>query len=99
MLYSGQTIYLKPIDNRTKYDIPCVQISANKAKKLYDNGCVVWLHSCKMRVRNPYQEPFNFQKTESNETFESIVNSFKYYNCDTQRGKRVIFFAKVEDCK
>lgn len=98
MLYSGETVYLKPFDNSTKYDIPCMQISARKAKKLYNKGCTIWLHPNKMKVRNPWQEPFNFQK-ESDESFDNIVNSFRYYNCDAQRGKRVIFFVQVEDCK
>lgn len=28
--------------------------------------------------------------------FDSLVNSFRYYNCDRQRGKRIIFFAKCD---
>jgi len=84
MLYSGQTVFLKSTDN-VKPNVLCRQINVKSARKLYDLGVKIWLH------------PYHFQKSETNtECFDSLVNSFKWYNCDKQRGRRIIFFAECD---
>jgi hypothetical protein len=52
-----------------------------------------------MRVSNVWQSPMPFNKKAiednaflMNSTFEDIVNDFRYYNCDNERGKYPIFF-------
>lgn len=95
MLYSEQIVNLK---NSTGCDIPCKQINAISAKRLYNKGIRIWMHPCNLTLRNMWQEPYDCQKSETNTAcFESVVNSFVYYNCDKERGKRIIFFAEVEN--
>lgn len=94
MIYNNEVVYLK---NSTGYDIPCKQINSVSAKTLHNKGVKIWLHPCNLTLRNMWQEPYDYQKSVTNtECFESIVNSFRYYNCDKERGKRVIFFAECD---
>lgn len=79
------------------------QVTIKKAEKAYDEGKNVWLHSCNMRLNNHWQHPCRISKkqTEDNaftcgSTFKQVVNDYKYYNCDNERGKYPIFFIEVE---
>lgn len=96
MLYSGQTVFLKSTDNE-KPNVLCKQINAITARKLYEKGVKIWMHPCNLTVNNCWQVPHHCQKTnEITECFDSVINSFAYYNCDKERGKRVIFFAECD---
>ena len=96
MLYSGETVFLKSTDN-AEPNVLCRQINVKSARKLYDLGVKIWLHPCNLTLNNAWQVPYHYQKSETNtECFDSLVNSFRYYNCDRQRGKRIIFFAKCD---
>ena len=90
MIYSNLKITLKDNKGKTRNVKQCNVLTAEKA---YNNGKIIWLHPCNLKLKNVWQEPYTFQKSETNqENFTSLVNSFKYYNCDSQRGRRVIFF-------
>lgn len=96
MLYSGETVFLKSTDN-AEPNVLGRQINVKSARKLYDLGVKIGLHHCNLTLNNVWQVPYHYQKSETNtECFDSLVNSFKYYNCDRQRGKRIIFFAKCD---
>lgn len=96
MLYSGQTVFLRSADY-SEVKILCKQINVKTAKKLYDKGVKIWLHPCNLRLSNSWQEPYHYKKSETNtECFESLINSFGYYNFDKQRGRRIIFFAQCD---
>ena len=76
-----------------------LQVTKGKAKKAYEEGKHIWIHPCNMRVSNVWQSPMPFNKKAiednaflMNSTFEDIVNDFRYYNCDNERGKYPIFF-------
>lgn len=78
------------------------QVTIKKAETAYNSGKEVWMHSCNMRVDNPWQHPckINKKQTEDNaftngSTFSQMVNDFKYYNCDGERGTYPIFFIEV----
>lgn len=56
-----------------------------------------------MRIDNPWQHPMPLctSDVENNSftigsTFKAMVNDFKYYNCDNERGKYPIFFVEIE---
>ena len=77
-----------------------VQVTSIKAKKAYEDGKPVWMHPCNMRVNNMWQNPMPTSKKRiednaftSGSTFENVVNDFRFYNCDNERGKYPIFFA------
>lgn len=97
MLYSGETFFLRSTDNANA-NVLCRQINIISARKLYDKGVKIWLHPCNLTINNCWQVPYHYQKSETNtESFDSLVNSFMYYNCDRQRGRRIIFFAECDN--
>lgn len=90
--YKGQTINLKDECGNT-YNVK--QVTKPTAQKAYDNGKPVWMHPCNLRLDNMWQKPMPMHN-DSGDTFDNAVNSFKYYNCDTYNGKRVIYFTPVD---
>lgn len=94
MLYSGQTVFLKSTDNAK---VLCKQINVITARKLYEKGVKIWMHPCKLTINNCWQVPYHFQKKDGiTECFDSVINAFNYYNCDKERGERIIFFAECD---
>ena len=79
------------------------QVTIKEAEKAYNEGKNVWLHSCNMSLTNHWQHPYRINKKEIEDnaftccsTFRQLVNDFKYYNCDNERGKYSIFFIEAE---
>ena len=78
------------------------QVNIKVAEKAYNEGKQIWLLPCNMRINNPWQHPMPLctSDVENNaftigSTFKEIVNDFKYYNCDNERGKYPSFFIEV----
>ncbi len=78
------------------------QVSINVAEKAYNEGKQLWLHPCNMKVNNTWQTPMPLCKSEIDNnaflvgsTFKAMVNDFKFYNCDNERGKYPIFFVEA----
>lgn len=89
MLYSGQIINLPVFNTNVK------QINAVKAKKLFEMGEKIYVHPCNMLVNNGWQNPAYIKMMVKSDSFDQIVNAFKYYNCNAVIGKRVLFFMCV----
>lgn len=70
------------------------QVNKTLAKKLYDNGKEIFLNSCNMRLNNMWTSPMPLNNSNE-EKFESVVNSFEYYNCCNERGKYANFFTEI----
>ena len=62
-----------------------------------ERGETVYLLSCNMRPNNMWQSPcpVNKNKDVYDSTFENVINDYRYYNCDNERGKYPIFFIKA----
>ena len=94
--YSGERFIMNDVNGKSHL---VKQVSAPMAKKAYENNEPIWMHPCMMRVDNMWQKPMPTSKKQvednaftSGSTFESIVNDFRYYNCDNERGKYPIYF-------
>lgn len=77
-----------------------VQISKQRARRLYEQGKTIYLQSCNMRFNTMWQSacPISHEtRAWDNQSFDSIVNEYTYYNCDHERGKYPNFFVKEED--
>ena len=77
-----------------------VQIAKQRARRLYEQGKTIYLQSCNMRFNNMWQSacPVSHEtRAWDEQTFDSIVNEYTYYNCDHERGKYPTFFVKKED--
>jgi hypothetical protein len=69
----------------------------NTAKKEYENGGIVYLATTKANIfsefwgfLNPIKKNTDSQEVEMG--FESLVNSFKHYNCGNEMGYGVKYF-------
>lgn len=72
-----------------------LKIRKTKARKLFNEGQVIYLLPCKMRVDNVWQKPHEVVKSEENNDFDKVVNSFEYYNCQyNETGKYTAFYIK-----
>ena len=73
------------------------QVNKIAAKNAYERGETVYLLSFNMCPNNMWQSPcpVNKNKDVYNSTFENVINDYRYYNCDNERGKYPIFFIKA----
>ena len=80
------------------------RISKRAAEKLYNAGKPVYMLPCKMRFDNPWEKPYKAQKEELTKayggekyaTFEQIINTFHYYNCQyNETGKYIAYYMEV----
>jgi hypothetical protein len=97
--YKGETFTLKDADGKP-YEVR--QATRQGTLRAYNAGETVWLLPCLMTIGNPWQTPMPTSKKEvessawyNGSSFEDIVNEFKYYNCDNERGRYPIFFIPV----
>lgn len=69
------------------------KIRKDVARKLYNRGDSVYLLPCKVRLDNEWMRPFKINKESAdNRDFEVIVNTFNYYNCNSELGMRPSFY-------
>ena len=74
-----------------------VRVNKKVARNLYNAGETVWLIPDMMRLDNAWQSPCPISRKTSDD-FDTIINEFKYYNCDNERGKGVKYFVDKLDC-
>lgn len=78
----------------------CNQVIYTTAMKMYNAGKTVYLHPNLMRLDSMWQQPYAYQKTvECDRPFAALYNSFMYYNCNKEAGKRILCFVAVKDLK
>ncbi len=77
------------------------QISKRTAKKLFESGNEIYLQSCKMYPFGvwqnvcPIKKDIDYTNQFNATSFESVVNNFEYYNCDSERGKYSHFYKAI----
>jgi len=81
--YYGETITIQQVQKRT-------------AKKLFDAGETIYMQACNMRPFGVWSTCYELNKEkEGGSTFESIVNSFEYYNCTAETGLYATFYKRI----
>lgn len=72
------------------------EINERAARKLYEERKPFWMVASKL---NPYGAGYHVDAAEyerlTDETFDSLVNAFRYYNCNIETGPRVIFYQET----
>lgn len=82
-----------------------LRITKSQARKRYMNGGTIYLLPCRMNPDNHAQAPMLVRLHRyGNETgrpdfsdqnsFDTVVNAFEYYNCDKERGYYTAFYSK-----
>lgn len=73
-----------------------VRVNKTKARIKYNEGKTIYLIQDMMRLDNVWQSPCPVDNKGERE-FDDIVNEFRYYNCDSERGHGVKYF--IADCE
>lgn len=69
-----------------------VRVNKIRARKLYNEGHTIWMVPDMMRLDNAWQSPCSVSKGTDERSFDTRVNEFCYYNCDSERGRGVKYF-------
>ena len=72
-------------------------INKAKARNLYNQGVEIFLQSKNMSFDNAWQSAYSIKKSNEADTFNAIVNSFTYYNCDSERGKTPKYYTRANN--
>ena len=72
------------------------KITKATARKLYNEGKEFWITACNMRPEAGILIGSTSFERMADIPFDTMVNSFAYYNCDNERGKYIHFFVKEE---
>lgn len=70
-----------------------MRVDKREARKMYDKGYTIYLQSCTMRFDNKWQSACPVSKKDGRD-FDSVVNDYTYYNCDSARGKYPHYYVK-----
>ena len=81
------------------HDLKCrvKQISKRTARKLWDEGREIYLHSSNMRFDNVWQHPMSGSKdgySFNGYTFDQVCNDYESYNCDNERGRYPAYYVE-----
>lgn len=75
------------------------KLTRKQAIKLFNEGITICLCSSKITPQiiqySQWYNWYDFKKSycdEQGETFDTVVNSFRYYNCDKERGLCVHYY-------
>ena len=86
-----------------------VRVSKKRAKKLYDEGQIIYLCPYRLRPGYPWHPEIAVTKTDLTELkedfgvqyfvsntrdFETLVNDFAYYNCTWKNGEYPAYYIK-----
>ena len=72
------------------------QISINKAKSLFDRGVTIFIQSSNMPFDGMWFSALDIN-FEHGVEFEALINSFRVYNCNDERGNYIHFYVKAND--
>lgn len=76
------------------------QINKTEAKKLFEQGTQIYLQASNMHPFGVYQNvcPIRHDPHEADNTmnqFDYITNSYRWYNCDNERGRYVHYYKSI----
>lgn len=74
------------------------QINRRKAKRLFEDGVEIFVVPCKMKLYSPWSEPMKIgEGAFVIRTFNSFINEFEYYNCNSETGSYTHYFTEDVD--
>ena len=72
-----------------------VRVDKREARKLFNKGVNVFLWACKANIFSPWNAYCYSNNTECE--FDTFVNAFEYYNCNSQIGKYAKYYVFSKD--
>ncbi len=74
-----------------------IKVRKNIARQAYENGSTVILNPCNLRVNGVWSTSAEFNNKEYEVAFNSLVDTFEYYNCtNKETGKRAAYYLNAE---
>ena len=71
------------------------QIQKRTAKKLFNSGETVYIQSSNFHPFGVWSQCIEIDN-KNGESFEFIVNSFEYYNCNSETGCYATFYKRIK---
>ncbi len=71
------------------------RVSKRTAKRLFDEGEVIYVYQCLANPDSPWNCPAIFNKGRGEESFEQRDNSFRYYNHYPELGRYPAYYVEV----
>lgn len=69
------------------------QVNKTKAERLFNEGTEIFLLPCNANPNSVWISLCPVKKDD--ESFNSVVNGYKYYNCNRELGLYVVYFIKA----
>lgn len=69
------------------------RVDKRVARRLYNEGQNIYLVPCKCNVHSMFTLR-TADYMEKAYSFDTVVNEFEWYNCDSERGNYTMFFIK-----
>lgn len=73
-----------------------IEISKRQARERFNDGKIVRLMASNLNPHSYWGEPLPINN-EQEKSFESVCNSFSYYNCTKETGLKIKFYITEED--
>jgi hypothetical protein len=70
------------------------KINKVTARKLYNEGKEFWITACNMRPKAGILIGSMSFERMADIPFDTMVNSFTYYNCDNERGRYPAYYVE-----
>lgn len=71
------------------------RVTKRTAKKLFNAGTTIYLLPCKACLNSYWFSPYAMEYNhviENGENFDTMINSFEFYNCNNEMGKYTSFY-------
>lgn len=79
-------------------EIAVKQINKTIARKLYESGKTIYLQTSNFYPFGVWQNLMNVCKSDQvDSNFDYLCDSFRWYNCDNERGKYIHFYCDVNN--
>lgn len=85
-----QEIFTSKVDGRRFR-----RINKTAARKAYNKGEVIFMQSCNMPFESVWSSACQIVPDTAT-SFDSVVNAFQYYNCDSERGRYPHYYIEVK---
>ena len=73
-------------ENEVYNGLELKQVNKTVARKLFNKGVTVYILPSNMRLNNTWGKPLDTNQEMYDMSFDKIVNSFEYYNCNNKTG-------------
>ena len=75
--------------------ITLVQVQKRTAEKLFNSGKKIHIQSSNFHPFGVWSQCIEINNKDG-DSFESVVNSFEYYNCNNEAGKYAVFYKRIK---